>query len=154
MLTLYRKKGVLYAKCLLNLKKGIQLKNNNFKSCKPCEELVELEDLKEMLKVNCNVKVYNGEKFIKVKLGDFIQIIMNKKYVVEEIVEEKKVVVEPKKVEQPQQPKVEEKKVEVKKEEPKVEVQKNVEPKDDNNKKNRHRNNNNQNNNQQEGDVK
>ena len=157
MLTLYRKKGVLYAKCLLNLKRDIHFKNNIFKSGKQNEDLIEVDAVYKILQDNGNIKIYNGKKFVKFNLGDFSHLVLNNNYLVEEVVEpkvevkkeelkveEKKVVEQPKKEEQPQS------KVEVKKEEPKVEEKKVVEqPKkeevkedNNNNKKNRHKNNN------------
>ena len=126
-LVLYRENGVLYVQCLLNLKRDIQYKNQVFKAGKKNEEdLVEVDAVYEILRVNGNIKIFNGEKYVKLNLGQFSHIILNNKYIVEEVqvtvVKEEKVEV---KVPEIQQPVVEE-------------------PKEVDNKKKRHKNNQNQ----------
>ena len=144
MLTLYREKGVLFAQCLLNLRRDIQYKNQVFKADKKnVKELIEVDAVYEILRVNGNIKIFNGQKYVKLNLGQFSYLILNNKYLVEEIVEVKE---EPKKVmEVPkQQPKEEPKKVveEIKPIiEPKEEEVVEEEPKENDNKKKRHKNN-------------
>lgn len=137
MLVLYRENGVLFAQCLLNLKRDIQYKNQVFKAGKKNEDLVEVDAVYEILRVNGNIKIFNGEKYVKLNLGQFSHIILNNKYLVEEVqvVPEVKVEeVKPK--EEPKNP-VEEKSTEV--QQPVIE-----EPKEIDNKKKRHKNNQNQ----------
>ena len=137
MLVLYRENGVLFAQCLLNLKRDIQYKSQVFKAGKKNEDLVEVDAVYEILRVNGNIKIFNGEKYVKLNLGQFSHIILNNKYLVEEVqvVPEVKVEeVKPK--EEPKNP-VEEKSTEV--QQPVIE-----EPKEIDNKKKRHKNNQNQ----------
>lgn len=137
MLVLYRENGVLFAQCLLNLKRDIQYKNQVFKVGKNKEDLVEVDAVYEILRVNGNIKIFNGEKYVKLNLGQFSHLILNNKYLVEEVqvVPEVKVEeVKPK--EEPKKP-VEEKSPEV--QQPVIE-----EPKEVDNKKKRHKNNQNQ----------
>lgn len=104
MLTLYRENGVLFAQCLLNLRRDIHYKNQVFKAGKKNEEdLVEIDAIYEILRVNGNIKFFNGEKYIKLNLGQFSHLILNNKYLVEEIPEIKveKVEVEMKPKEEP-----------------------------------------------------
>ena len=134
MLMLYRENGVLFAQCLLNLKRDIQYKNQVFKAGKKNEDLVEVDAVYEILRVNGNIKIFNGEKYVKLNLGQFSHLILNNKYLVEEVqvVPEVKVEeVKPK--EEPKKP-VEEKSPEV--QQPVIE-----EPKEVDNKKKRHKNN-------------
>jgi hypothetical protein len=137
MLVLYRENGVLFAQCLLNLKRDIQYKNQVFKAGKKDEDLVEVDAVYEILRVNGNIKIFNGDKYVKLNLGQFSHLILNNKYLVEEVqvVPEVKVEeVKPK--EEPKKP-VEEKSPEV--QQPVIE-----EPKEVDNKKKRHKNNQNQ----------
>ena len=128
MLTLYRENGVLFAQCLLNLKRDIQYKNQVFKADKKnVKELIEVDAVYEILRVNGNIKIFNGQKYVKLNLGQFSHLILNNKYLVEEIVEVKE---EPKKVVEEVKPIVE----------PKEEVVE-EEPKENDNKKKRHKNN-------------
>lgn len=138
MLVLYRENGVLFAQCLLNLKRDIQYKNQVFKAGKKNEDLVEVDAVYEILRVNGNIKIFNGERYVKLNLGQFSHLILNNKYLVEEIPDIKigKVEVELK----PKEESVGE--VEVNQqvvEEPEKEEQKEVD-----NKKKRHKNNQNQ----------
>ena len=137
MLVLYRENGVLFTQCLLNLRRDIQYKNQVFKAGKKIEDLVEVDAVYELLRVNGNIKIFNGERYVKLNLGQFSYIILNNKYLVEEVqvVPEVKVEeVKPK--EEPKNP-VEEKSPEV--QQPIIE-----EPKEIDNKKKRHKNNQNQ----------
>ena len=136
-MVLYRENGVLYVQCLLNLKRDIQYKNQVFKAGKKNEDLIEVDAVYEILRVNGNIKIFNGEKYVKLNLGQFSHLILNNKYLVEEVqvVPEVKVEeVKPK--EEPKKP-VEEKSPEV--QQPVIE-----EPKEVDNKKKRHKNNQNQ----------
>ena len=135
MLTLYREKGVLFAQCLLNLKRDIQYKNQVFKADKKnVKELIEIDAVYEILRVNGNIKIFNGQNYVKLNLGQFSYLILNNKYLVEEIVEvkEEKIVEEVKPKEEP--------KKEVEEVKPKEEVVED-EPKENDNKKKRHKNN-------------
>ena len=137
MLVLYRENGVLFTQCLLNLKRDIQYKNQVFKAGKKNEDLVEVDAVYEILRVNGNIKIFNGEKYVKLNLGQFSHLILNNKYLVEEVQvvpEVKAEEVKPK--EEPKKP-VEEKSPEV--QQPVIE-----EPKEVDNKKKRHKNNQNQ----------
>lgn len=137
MLVLYRENGVLFTQCLLNLKRDIQYKNQVFKAGKKNEDLVEVDAVYEILRVNGNIKIFNGEKYVKLNLGQFSHLILNNKYLVEEVqvVPEVKVE-EAKPKEEPKKP-VEEKSPEV--QQPVIEEHKEVD-----NKKKRHKNNQNQ----------
>jgi hypothetical protein len=126
MLTLYREKGVLFAQCLLNLKRDIQYKNQVFKSDKKnVKELIEIDAVYEILRINGNIKIFNGHNYVKLNLGQFSYLVLNNKYLVEEIVEvkEEKVVEEVKSTVEPKEEIVEE------------------ELKENDNKKKRHKNN-------------
>lgn len=142
MLVLYRENGVLFAQCLLNLKRDIQYKNQVFKAGKQNEDLVEVDAVYEILRVNGNIKIFNGEKYVKLNLGQFSHIILNNKYLVEEVQVVPEVKVE--EVKPKEEPKVEPKKtVEVNIPEVKqhvVEEPEKEEPKEVDNKKKRHKN--------------
>lgn len=136
MLTLYREKGVLFAQCLLNLKRDIQYKNQVFKADKKnVKELIEIDAVYEILRVNGNIKIFNGYNYVKLNLGQFSYLVLNNKYLVEEIVEEEKVAEEVKVVKEEKV--VEEVKSTV---EPKEEIVE-EELKENDNKKKRHKNN-------------
>lgn len=139
MLVLYRENGVLFAQCLLNLKRDIQYKNQVFKAGKKNDDLVEVDAVYEILRVNGNIKIFNGEKYIKLNLGQFSHIILNNKYLVEEVIDNKmeNVEVELKPKEESKEP-VEEVK------QPNVDESEKEEPKEVDNKKKRHKNNQNQ----------
>ena len=139
MLVLYRENGVLFAQCLLNLKRDIQYKNQVFKAGKKNEDLVEVDAVYELLRVNGNIKIFNGEKYIKLNLGQFSHLILNNKYLVEEVIDNKmeNVEVELKPKEESKEP-VEEVK------QPNVDESEKEEPKEVDNKKKRHKNNQNQ----------
>lgn len=146
MLVLYRENGVLFTQCLLNLKRDIQYKNQVFKAGKKNEDLVEVDAVYEILRVNGNIKIFNGEKYVKLNLGQFSHLILNNKYLVEEVQVVPEVKVE--EVKPKEEPKVEPKKTvevnipEVK--QPVVEGPEKEEPKEVDNKKKRHKNNQNQ----------
>lgn len=146
MLVLYRENGVLFTQCLLNLKRDIQYKNQVFKAGKKNEDLVEVDAVYEILRVNGNIKIFNGEKYVKLNLGQFSHLILNNKYLVEEVQVVPEVKVE--EVKPKEEPKVEPKKtVEVNIPEVKqsvVEEPEKEEPKEVDNKKKRHKNNQNQ----------
>lgn len=146
MLVLYRENGVLFAQCLLNLKRDIQYKNQVFKAGKKNEDLVEVDAVYEILRVNGNIKIFNGEKYIKLNLGQFSHLILNNKYLVEEVQVVPEVKVE--EVKPKEEPKVEPKKpVEVnipEVKQPVVEEPEKEETKEVDNKKKRHKNNQNQ----------
>lgn len=139
MLVLYRENGVLFTQCLLNLRRDIQYKNQVFKAGKKIEDLVEVDAVYELLRVNGNIKIFNGEKYVKLNLGQFSHLILNNKYLVEEIINNKmendEVELKPK--EEPKEP-VEEVK------QPNVVEPEKEEPKEVDNKKKRHKNNQNQ----------
>ena len=153
MLELVRKNNLLYVKALMKLGLTIQYQNKVFDK-KERTELLLPEEVMYILTRNGNIRLFNGEKFIKLNLGQFYDVMKRKDYKIVDYVE-------PKKEEPKQQPKVEPKKEEVKeqpkvepkKEEPKQEVVEQVEePKqeqqkqqNDNNKKQRHNNNHNNN---------
>ena len=147
---LYNVNNELKALCKLNLTRPIETANNIYIDG---EEYITPEDIIEILTRNGNIRIFNGEKFKKYKLGEFGDIILNKEYVVKELEQPKKP--EPKKVEVK---KVEEVKKEVEKPQPKVEEvlaepevkEEIIEEKEEvvDNKKKRHKNNNPQ----QEGD--
>lgn len=157
MLLLYRKNQELYVKVELNLRRQLimQPEGKVFRDSKHIEHLLP-EEVNFLLTVNGNIRLWNGEKFVKLNLGQFYDVMKNKNYKIEEYVKPMKqdvpVKEEPKKVEQPAQPKAEEKVVEEpKKEEPMVQPevkqeQPKTEQKYENNKKQRHNNNNKQNN--------
>ena len=172
MLVLFKKENFLYVKCLLNLKKPIKHQNRTFRPGNVTLLLLP-EEVNALLTRNGNVKLWNGKKFIKVNLGEFNDILTNKKYKVEDVVEQqkpmnKKVEIKPKQQVVKQEPKKEEPKVEeekvieipvivepekvlkdekvVVKEEVKVEAEEDKKPNE--NKKQRHK----QNNQQQGGD--
>ena len=146
MLVLYRENGVLFTQCLLNLKRDIQYKNQVFKAGKKNEDLVEVDAVYEILRVNGNIKIFNGEKYVKLNLGQFSHLILNNNYLVEEVQVVPEVKVE--EVKPKEEPKVEPKKTvevnipEVK--QPVVEGPEKEEPKEVDNKKKRHKNNQNQ----------
>lgn len=146
MLVLYRENGVLFTQCLLNLRRDIQYKNQVFKAGKKNEDLVEVDAVYEILRVNGNIKIFNGEKYIKLNLGQFSHLILNNKYLVEEVQVVPEVKVE--EVKPKEEPKVEPKKpVEVnipEVKQPVVEEPEKEETKEVDNKKKRHKNNQNQ----------
>lgn len=139
MLVLYRENGVLFTQCLLNLRRDIQYKNQVFKAGKKNEDLVEVDAVYELLRVNGNIKIFNGERYVKLNLGQFSHLILNNKYLVEEINDNKieNVEVELKPEEEPKKP-VEEVK------QPNVDEPEKEEHKEVDNKKKRHKNNQNQ----------
>ena len=133
MLELVRKNTQLYVKVLMNISLPIQYQNRVFNEKGDKVDLLLEDEVMHILARNGNIKCWTGEKFIKLNLGQFYDIMQKKNYKIVEYVEPK---VEVKK--EVQQPKVEEV---VKEEQPKQ---------NENNKKQRHNNNNN--NKQQGGD--
>ena len=89
MLVLFKKENFLYVKCLLNLKKPIKHQNRTFRPGNVTLLLLP-EEVNALLTRNGNVKLWNGKKFIKVNLGEFNDILTNKKYKVEDVVEQQK----------------------------------------------------------------
>ena len=130
MLELVRKNNLLYVKALMKLGLTIQYQNKVFDK-KERTELLLPEEVMYILTRNGNIRLFNGEKFIKLNLGQFYDVMKRKDYKIVDYVE-------PKKEEPKQQPKVEPKKEEPKQEvveqveEPKQEQQK---QQNDNNKK-------------------
>lgn len=106
MLTLYRKDGVLYGKCIIkrliseDLKKVIKISEE--------PQYIETMVLLDILKRNEYVLMDNGSTFVRPKLYNFAMDLENKNYKAIEIVEERKY--EPKVIEKEHEP--------VKKEEP------------------------------------
>ena len=169
MLELFRKNMQLYVKVLMNLRLPIKYQNKVFDKGEK-NELLLPDEVTNILTKNGNIRLWNGEKYVKLNLGQFYDIMQRKEYNVVDYVEPKVEVKQPEvKKEQPkvevkqpevkkEQPKVEVKQPEVKKEEeqPKVEV-KQPEVKKEENKNNQKNNNNNNkqrhnNNNKQGGD--
>ena len=133
MLELVKKENVLYVKVLMNLRIPVKYQNKVFDK-KEQTLLLLPEEVNFILARNGNIKLWNGNKFVKLNLGEFYDVIQNNKFKVVEFVQPK--VEQPKKeevkvVEQP-------KKEQPKKEEP---VVKDNEHKQNDNKKQRHNNN-------------
>ena len=147
MIELLRKDMQLYAKVLMNLRLPIKYENKVFGKNERVELLLQ-DEVMHILAKNGNILFWNGEKYIKLNLGQYYDIMQRKNYKIVDYVE-------PKKEEPKPQPKVEPKKEEPKveevvKEEPKQQEQpKKEENKQIDNKKQRHNNNNNK---QQGGD--
>ena len=151
MIELIRKDAVLYAKVLMNLRIPVQYQQRKFNVGERVE-LITYDEAIEILTRNGNIKFWNGEKYIKLGLFHYYEIMQRKDYVIVDYVE-------PKKEEPKPQPKVEQPKEEVKPEpeQPKEEVKEEVvkeqpkqqnqpkEQKQNDNKKQRHNNNNNNN---------
>lgn len=134
MLVMYNKENLLYARVLMDLRLAIAYQAELFEKGKQ-ERLLLPEEVMHILTHNGNLRIWNGEKFIKLNLGQFYDVIKNKDYVVENYVEPKKEEDKPKAIEQPKKEEVKVKEVEPKKEEVKEE------PKHQNeNKKQRHNN--------------
>ena len=134
MIVMYNKENLLHARVVMDLRLAIAYQAKLFEKGKQ-EILLLPEEVMHILTHNGNLKIWNGEKFIKLNLGQFYDVIKNKDYVVENYVEPKKeeVNVQPKVVEQP------------KKEEVNVQPEVKEEPKHQNeNKKQRHNNKQNQ----------
>lgn len=152
MLLLYRKNQELYVKVNLDLKRRLKMKpENKMFEVGDHVELLLPDDVMYLLTVNGNIRLWNGQKFIKLNLGQFYDVMKNKDYKIEDYVEpvKHKEVVEEKPIVQPKvEEKVEEEPVieepvqqvqpEVKQEQPKKDQNNN----NNNNKKQRHNNNN------------
>lgn len=114
MLTLYRKDGVLYGKCIIKRLISEELKKVIKESEEP--QYIETMILLDVLKRNEYVLMYNGSEFKRPKLYNFEMDMENKNYKAIDIIEEKKP--EPKKIikeEEPKsEPKLEEQSQEVK----------------------------------------
>ena len=156
MLELVKKENVLYVKVLMNLRIPVKYQNKVFDK-KEQTLLLLPEEVNFILARNGNIKLWNGNKFVKLNLGEFYDVIQNNKFKVVEFVQPKveqpkkeQPVVQPK-VEQPkkeevkvvEQPKKEQPVVQPKVEQPKKEesVVKDNEHKQNDNKKQRHNNN-------------
>ena len=158
MLELFRKNMQLYVKVLMNLRLPIKYQNKVFDKGEK-NELLLPDEVTNILTRNGNIRLWNGEKYVKLNLGQFYDIMQRKEYNVVDYVEPKVEVKQPevKKEEQPkvevkqpevkkeEQPKVEVKQPEAKVEEPKVEEVKKEEPKQNENKNQQPKNNNNNN---------
>lgn len=151
MLVLFKKDNFLYAKCMLNLKRLIKHQNKVFNPG-VCTLLLLPEEVNVILAKNGNMKLWNGKKFIKLNLGEFNDVLANKKYKVEELVEEPKVEVKKEVDKQPRKIEVKPKVKEEEEEERVIEIPVLVEPKEElkveednkkpnENKKQRHKNN-------------
>jgi hypothetical protein len=145
MIVLYNK-GLLYAKVMMNLRIKMSHNGRVFDNKKQEGVLLLPEEVMTILQRNGDIKIWNGENYIKLNLGQFYEIMQHKKYNVVDYVEPKKEEVKPEPKqevkEQPKQEKIEPKK-EVKqeeiKEEPKREEVKVEQPKQEHdNKKQRH----------------
>ena len=145
MIVLYNK-GLLYAKVMMNLRIKMSHNGRVFDNKKQEGVLLLPEEVMTILQRNGDIKIWNGENYIKLNLGQFYEIMQHKKYNVVDYVEPKKEEVKPEPKqevkEQPKQEKIEPKK-EVKqeeiKEEPKQEEVKVEQPKQEHdNKKQRH----------------
>ena len=118
MIVMYNKENLLHARVVMDLRLAIAYQAKLFEKGKH-ERLLLPEEVMYILTRNGNLKIWNGEKFIKLNLGQFYDVIKNKDYVVENYVEPKK--------------------------EEKVQLEANEEPKHQNeNKKQRHNNKQNQ----------
>ena len=167
MLVLINQNNVLYVQVLMELRREVMYQGKKFNKGLQKDILLLPEEVEHLLTLNASIKLWNGNKYIKLNLGQFYDVMKNRSYSVkieqpklQHKVEEKVVkvetVVEPvkqqPKVEVKPEPKVEQPKVEVKPEtkveQPKEE--KKQENKNYENKKQRHNNNNN--NKQQGGD--
>lgn len=153
MLLLYRKNQELYVKVELDLRKQLEMQPEGrvYGISKHIEHLLP-EEVSFLLTVNGNIRLWNGEKYIKLNLGQFYDVMKNKNYRIDDYVEPAKqadpVKEEPKKEvmkEEPVviQPKIEENSIDV--EEHVQQEVKQDQPKNNNNKKQRHNNNNKQN---------
>ena len=131
MLELFRKNMHLYVKVLMNLRIPIKYQNKVF-DVNEKTELLLTDEVMAILTKNGNIKLWNGNKFIKLNLGQFYDVIQNNNYTIVDYVEPKVEVKPP--VVKKEEPKVEVKPPEVKKEEIKVEIQSEVkkeEPKEE-----------------------
>lgn len=142
MLVLFKKNGELFVKCKLNLRDSIKCNDIVFDKCVNKVELVDPEVVSELLTINANIKLFVAGKFLKVNLGTYYDMISKKKYIIEEV-REQKIVEESKLVVSQPEPEVEEDIVEP--EQPKKDNSKhNKSNNDEDNKKKRHKQNNNQ----------
>ena len=141
MIVLYNK-GLLYAKVMMNLRIKMNYNGRVFDNKKQEGILLLPEEVMHILQRNGDIKIWNGNNYVKLNLGQFYDIMQNKKYNVVDYVEPKKEeVVQPKqeKVEPKKEVKQEEAKVEPKKEEVAVEEKQEIEHKKEyDNKKQRH----------------
>ena len=142
MIVLFKENDKLLVKCKVNLKKQVPYQNKVFRANTNNVQYLSQEEVVAILTVNGNVRIWNGVKFIKINLGQFVDIINKNQYKVELKSEFKKET--PKHQPKPQQ------QPEVKKEapvvsQPELEVNKeNEKVQEDENKKKRHNNNKNQ----------
>ena len=115
MLELIRKDMHLYTKVLMNIRLPIKYENKIFDG-KDKVDLLLPEEVMYILARNGNILCWNGEKFVKVNLSQYADIMRFKNYKVIDYVEPK---VEVKKEEPKQQPEPEVKEEVVKEEQPK-----------------------------------
>ena len=148
MIVLYKKENLLYAKVLMDLRIPIPYQTKLFDKGKR-EMLMLPDEVMHVLTHNGNIRIWDGDKFIKMNLGQFYDVVNNKQYKVENVPEPKKEEPKPVQAKIVKQPKQQEIKEEVVKEQPKEEKPK---QNDYNNKKQRHNNNNNKQQNNQGGD--
>jgi hypothetical protein len=161
MLELFKKNDTLFVKVLMQLRLPIKYQNKLFGKEEQTVLLLP-EEVNFILVRNGNIRLWNGEKYVKLNLGQFYDIMQRKEYNVVDYVEPKVEVKQPEvKVEKKEEPKVEVKQPEVKVEkkeepkevkqpevkveEPKVEEVKKEEPKQNENKNQQPKNNNNNN---------
>lgn len=131
MLTLYRKDGVLYGKCIIKRLISGDLKKVVRESEEP--QYIETMVLLDVLKRNEYVLMHNGSEFVRPKLYNFAMDLENKNYKAIDIVEERKP--EPKKVIEKEPDLIKEE--EIKEEKPDFTV---TESPDDDNRKKKRRN--------------
>ena len=119
MIVLLKKGEILFVKCNLNLKRQIKYQTKVFEVGNHVDLLLP-EEVMHILTENGNIKIWNGKKFIRLNLGQFSDIIMEKEFKVELFIEPKKQKEEPVEVKPPvvEEPKVKEEVIE-----PKVEVE-------------------------------
>ena len=115
MLELVRKDMHLYTKVLMNIRLPIKYENKIFDG-KDKVDLLLPEEVMYILARNGNILCWNGEKFVKVNLSQYADMMRFKNYKVIDYVEPK---VEVKKEEPKQQPEPEVKEEVVKEEQPK-----------------------------------
>lgn len=88
MLTLFRMNGVLHALCKVNLKKPISFNGKMFdKSLEGEDQYIEVDAVMAILTENGAIRIFNGEKFVKYRLGEFSDLVIKKDYAVYDIEE-------------------------------------------------------------------
>ena len=104
MLELFRKNTELYVKVLMNLRIPVKYQNKTFGKGERTELLLP-EQVNVILTNNGNIRLWNGEKYVKLNLGQFYDIMQRKEYNVVDYVEPKVEVKQPE-VKKEEQPKV------------------------------------------------